>query len=107
MKKRANNRTRFEIVHDILALCLSPQKQTQIMSSVRLSYNQTIYYLAVLLDNGLIESELRESVTDLGQTRYAKTTEKGRELLQMLASTIKATESIFETISKAKLQAMV
>ncbi|AIF84125.1 putative transcriptional regulator [Candidatus Nitrososphaera evergladensis SR1] len=104
--KRTNNRTRFEIIRDILDLCLVPQKKTHIMSRANLSYEQTNYYLAVLIENGLLENGRREGVSDLRHKQYANTTEKGRKVLQALASTIEATDSIFATRLTTKLQAM-
>ncbi|WP_226987098.1 winged helix-turn-helix domain-containing protein [Candidatus Nitrososphaera evergladensis] len=44
--KRTSNRTKFEILHDILQLCLTPQKKAHIMSRTNLSFERTNHYLS-------------------------------------------------------------
>ncbi len=95
--KRANNRTRFEIIHDILALCSTPQKKTRIMSRTKLSYQQLEYYLMLLLGGGLLEYAMYEDVNDLGYRQYLNTTQEGRRVLQVLRIAIETTNSIFAT----------
>jgi len=69
------NRSRTEIVGNILDAANGGATKTKIMYIAFLSYNQLKEYLSVLIENNLIEY--------LEGTRTFKTTEKGLNLLKM------------------------
>jgi predicted transcriptional regulator len=84
------NRSRTEIVGNILDAANGGATKTKIMYKAFLSYNQLKEYLSVLIENNLIE--YRDG------TRKFKTTEKGLNYLKMhneigelLLTTIKIT----------------
>ncbi len=101
--KHSNNRGRIEIVHDILELCLMPQKKTHVMYRANLSFEQSNHYLGILLARGLLESDLQEHVNDRGHQQYLSTTQKGREVLQSLTNAIEIADSIFATKMTQKM----
>lgn len=92
--KRLTNRSRLEIVCDILACCLSPQKKMQVAYHVNLSYRQANYYLGILVARGLLAHDMRASLTDRGQ-RHLITTQEGRDTLQSLTGAVELLDSIF------------
>ena len=65
------NRSRFEIMADIIRACLSPRGKTRIMCKVKLNFRQANDYLSQLTSLGLLSKENGKYVT----------TEKGREYL--------------------------
>jgi len=69
------NRSRTEIVSNILDAANGGATKTKIMYIAFLSYNQLKEYLSVLIENNLIEY--------LEGTRTFKTTEKGLNFLKM------------------------
>jgi predicted transcriptional regulator len=69
------NRSRTEIVGNILDAANGGATKTKIMYIAFLSYNQLKEYLSVLIENNLIEY--------LEGTRTFKTTEKGLNFLKM------------------------
>ena len=69
------NRSRTEIVGNILDAANGGATKTKIMYIAFLSYGQLNEYLSVLIENNLIEY--------LDGTKTFKTTEKGLKLLQM------------------------
>ena len=69
------NRSRTEIVSNILDAANGGATKTKIMYTSFLSYNQLKDYLSVLIENNLIEY--------LEGTRTFKTTEKGLNFLKM------------------------
>jgi predicted transcriptional regulator len=69
------NRSRTEIVGNILDAANGGASKTKIMYTAFLSYNQLKEYLSVLIENNLIE--YRDG------TQTFKTTEKGLNLLKM------------------------
>jgi predicted transcriptional regulator len=69
------NRSRTEIVGNILDASNGGASKTKIMYTAFLSYNQLKEYLSVLIENNLIE--YRDG------TQTFKTTEKGLNLLKM------------------------
>ena len=69
------NRSRTEIVGNILDAANGGATKTKIMYIAFLSYNQLKDYLSVLIENNLIEY--------LEGTRTFKTTEKGLNFLKM------------------------
>ena len=69
------NRSRTEIVSNILDAANGGATKTKIMYIAFLSYNQLKEYLSVLIENNLIEY--------LGGTHKFKTTEKGLNFLKM------------------------
>ncbi len=82
------NRSRTEIVSDILNSANGGATKSKIMYKAFLSYGQLKEYLAVLIENNLIEY--------LDGTQIYKTTEKGlyflkkyEELQELLPTTIK------------------
>ena len=69
------NRSRTEIVSNILDAANGGVPKTKIMYKAYLSYNQLREYLSILIENNLIEY--------LDGTNKFKTTEKGLNLLKM------------------------
>ena len=69
------NRSRTEIVGNILDASNGGASKTKIMYTAFLSYNQLKEYLSVLIENNLIEY--------LDGTQTFKTTEKGLNFLKM------------------------
>ena len=69
------NRSRTEIVSNILEAANGGVTKTKIMYKAFLSYNQLREYLSILIENNLIEY--------LDGTQIYKTTEKGLNLLKM------------------------
>ena len=69
------NRSRTEIVSNILDAANGGATKTKIMYIAFLSYNQLKDYLSVLIENNLIEY--------LEGTKTFKTTEKGLKFLKM------------------------
>ena len=69
------NRSRTEIVGNILDASNGGASKTKIMYTAFLSYNQLKEYLSVLIENNLIEY--------LDGTKTFKTTEKGLHFLKM------------------------
>ena len=69
------NRSRTEIVSNILEVANGGETSTKIMYKAFLSYNQTKEYLSVLTENNLIDY--------LDGTHKFKTTEKGLNYLKV------------------------
>ena len=69
------NRSRTEIVGNILDVANGGASKTKIMYKAFLSYNQLKEYISFLIENNLIEY--------LDGTHKFKTTEKGLKFLQM------------------------
>ena len=69
------NRSRTEIIGNILDSANGGASKTKIMYTAFLSYNQLKEYLSILIENNLIEY--------LDGTHQFKTTEKGLKLLKM------------------------
>jgi predicted transcriptional regulator len=69
------NRSRTEIVAEILDAANGGETKTKIMYKAFLSYGQLKEYLSILIENNLIEY--------LDGTHEFKTTEKGLNLLNM------------------------
>ena len=69
------NRSRTEIVSNILDAANGGETKTKIMYIAFLSYNQVHEYLSILIENNLIEY--------LDGTQTYKTTEKGLHFLKM------------------------
>ena len=69
------NRSRTEIVSNILDAANGGVTKTKIMYKAYLSYNQLREYLSVLIENNLIEY--------INGTQTYKTTEKGLHFLKM------------------------
>jgi len=65
------NRSRFEIVADIMQACLVPRGKTRIMCKVKLNFTQANDYLNQLTSLGLLSKE---------NGKY-ETTEKGRRFI--------------------------
>jgi len=69
------NRSRTEIVGNILDAANGGASKTKIMYTAFLSYNQSKEYISILIENNLIEY--------LDGTHKFKTTEKGLNFLKM------------------------
>jgi predicted transcriptional regulator len=95
--KQTTHRGRIMIVHDILELCLVPQKKTHVLQKANLSSAQSEHYLNILFEKGLLESEMQEHANDHGYQPYLSTTQKGREALQTLTGVLGVADSIFAT----------
>ena len=78
MQKNKKYRSRTEIIHDILQTANSDgngASQTKVMYNAFLSYIQVKEYLAILVDNGLLQYDL--------DTRRFRVTEKGLSFLKL------------------------
>lgn len=73
-KGKHKNRSRLEIVRDILSFALVKARKTKIMYRASLNYVQLEKYLNNLLENGLLEHD--------GDSHYL-TTENGRKFLKI------------------------
>ena len=69
------NRSRTEIISNILNAANGGATKTKIMYKAFLSYSQLKEYLSILVENNLIESQ--------EETQIYKTTDKGLNLLKM------------------------
>ena len=70
------NRSRVEILYDIVASARSAAKKTHLMYKSNLSFKQLDLYLGYILQNGLLEEKLDEE----GSRMYVLTN-KGNEFL--------------------------
>jgi predicted transcriptional regulator len=78
MQNNKKYRSRTEIIHDILRTANSDgngASQTKVMYNAFLSYIQVKEYLAILVDDGLLQHDL--------DTRRFRITEKGFRFLQL------------------------
>ena len=75
LSNNMGNRSRTEIVGNILDAANGGVTKTKIMYIAFLSYNQVHEYLSILVENNLIEY--------LHETQIYKTTEKGLHFLKM------------------------
>jgi predicted transcriptional regulator len=82
------NRSRTEIVGNILDAANGGTSKTKIMYSAFLSYNQLNEYLSILIENNLIEY--------LDGTQTFKTTEKGLFFLKMHNEMAELLQTTFE-----------
>lgn len=71
---KRRKRSKYEIIHDILSNCQNGAKKTWVMYRANLSYDLTTNYMNELMKNGLIEN--RDGIFI--------TTEKGKQLLELL-----------------------
>ena len=83
------NRSRTEIVSNILEAANGGVTKTKIMYKAYLSYNQLKEYLSILIENNLIEY--------LDGTNKFKTTEKGLNLLKMHNEMAELLQTTIET----------
>ena len=83
------NRSRTEIVSNILEAANGGVTKTKIMYKAYLSYNQLREYLSILIENNLIEY--------LDGTQTYKTTEKGLNLLKMHNEMAELLQNTIET----------
>ena len=103
--KRVTNRTRLEIVCDILNYCQSPQKKTQIAFHANLSYQMAIYYFEILVHSGLLKVDMPNdgSGDNKRSQQYLKTTPEGREALLALTAAAELLNSIFAESHKIRV----
>ena len=83
------NRSRTEIVSNILDAANGGATKTKIMYKAFLSYNQLKEYLSLLIENNLLEY--------LDGTQTYKTTEKGLNLLKMHNEMAELLQTTIET----------
>ena len=83
------NRSRTEIVSNILEAANGGTTKTKIMYKAYLSYNQLREYLSILIENSLIEY--------LDGDNKFKTTEKGLNLLKMHNEMAELLQTTIET----------
>ena len=76
--QREGNRSRDRIIAEVLEQMLSPVQKTTIMYGARLSYNQLVYYLELMLKLGLVSNTT--GIEGTNRTIWV-TTEKGRKYL--------------------------
>ena len=75
-----SHRSQIDIVADVLLETVGGAKKTQIMYGCNLSFGQLQTYLSLLLERGLLR-KVSEERKD-GDSRFFKTTSKGKNLLQ-------------------------
>jgi len=80
-RRRKSRRSRTEVILDILDEALEGVNKTRLMYSCNLNFGRFNTYFKELLNAGLIE-KLEDS--NPGGVVIYKTTEKGRELLEVL-----------------------
>ena len=81
-------RTRYEIIHDLLAQCENGAKKTWLMYRANLSYELTNNYINKLVEKGLI--------TQKDDLYYI--TEKGQKLMQLLRQYVDKKKQIDQII---------
>ena len=80
-----SRRGRFEIIHDILTLCLKPVQKTYIMYQANLSYTQLQKYLEYLVQTELLElKSIEEDVLYLVTEKGLNLIENYKKLLNIL-----------------------
>ncbi|HEV8387017.1 MAG TPA: winged helix-turn-helix domain-containing protein [Nitrososphaera sp.] len=76
MSERKNNRSKIQIMADVLTLATAGIKKTHIMYKANLSYEQAHLYLGDLIEKRLVVQDVsRDGIV-------YRTTERGREFLQ-------------------------
>jgi predicted transcriptional regulator len=85
------NRSRVEILYDIVSAAKPSSKKTHLMYKGNLSYQQLDLYLNFILRNGLLEERF------VDETRLYFVTEKGIEFLRLF-------EDLHNLITPIKLQ---
>lgn|SRR5487761_497792 len=73
------NRSRLEIIYDVISSAKSPVKKTNLMYKSNLSFKQLELYLGFLMEQGLIEARPEE----MGPGRIYGTTSKGFQFAQV------------------------
>ena len=76
LKENLNNRSKLDIIYDILVSANGGVKKTHIMYKANLSYEQVHIYLGELIGKRLISQDVSSS-----DGVIYRTTEKGREFL--------------------------
>ena len=76
--QRDANRSRDQIIAEVLEQMLSPVQKTSVMYGAKVSYSQLAYYLELLLRWGLISTTT--GVDGTNRTFFV-TTEKGRKYI--------------------------
>lgn len=71
---RFANRTRIEIIYEMLSVCLTPTSKTHIMYRCNMSLEQLNRYLDLLVSSILLRHSPKE--------RKYQTTEKGKEFIK-------------------------
>ena len=89
---RRRKRSKYEIVHDILSNCQNGAKKTWVMYRANLSYDLTASYLNELIKNGLIEA----------RDGFYYTTEKGKQLLELLDKWLKVNSESIALLNQIK-----
>ena len=89
---KRRKRSKYEIVHDILSNCQNGAKKTWVMYRANLSYDLTTNYINELMKNGLIEN--RDGI-------YV-TTEKGKQLLELLERWMKVNSESTALLNQIK-----
>ena len=75
MSERKNNRSKIQIMGDVLALATAGIKKTHVMYRANLSYEQAQLYLGDLIEKRLVVQDVsRDGIV-------YRTTERGREFL--------------------------
>ncbi len=70
------NRSRLDILRDILVVCYTPKIITHIQYICNLSWENTVEYLNLMLAQGLVEIQTDQ------QHKYYSTTMKGRQVVE-------------------------
>ena len=90
--KLKKKRTKYEIIHDILAQCGNGAKKTWLMYKANLSYELTNNYINKLKEKGLIYEE----------NGLYYLTEKGMKLLDLLKEYVEKKKEIDAILPKIK-----
>lgn len=91
-KKKNKNRSKLEIVRDMLSATSEKTKKTRMMYQANLSYCQLEKYLKNLLEGGLVECD---------DDSFYLITWKGKEFLQMYTDYLERCRRIGEEIKGA------
>ena len=92
-KNKKKNRSKIEIVRDVLSIASVSVRKTRIMYQANLSYGQLEKYLGSLLEQGLVECD--------DDSCYLITW-KGKEFLQMCADYTERCRRIGDDINEAR-----
>ena len=92
IKSESKNRTRLEIVRDLLQAASEKSRKTRIMYSVNLSYQLMQKYLGSMLESGLVEcvDEAFYVITGKGK-EFLQLYEEYRERCQRIGKAIRDT----------------
>ncbi len=97
-QEKIKNRSKLDIIYDILVSATGGVKKTHIMSSANLSSEQTNFYFNTLLHHSLLDAE-----KDPDDNTVYRTTQKGVKFLHCCAQIMPLIASIVKVGMKGEL----